>query len=306
MSSTGCSITTRDWRSKSTIPTPAASRITCSDFATCSVSASPHACATSRSASSTYYRIRRRRRVSSRWSAASSIPRTSPPIGISCYGWQRRSAPARRRARPCSRSCRLTRVRTVSPRRCARSAGSSARCSRSIGSRTPPSAAVPSSASTRAKRATRWPGPSISQAWRNARSQLREPVFPDLRAQPAGRSNHPLEHEVSRRRLCRSEAPGPAGHREPVAARGSARLGAHRPDRRLRVERRRAPGGRFATPAAPAPVAYRGLSSLIGRDVVHSEHFRVVTPYGPSPSLYCGNPPAPRVRRRSIEAGLRT
>ncbi len=41
MSSTGCSITTRDWRSKSTIPTPAASRITCSDFATCSVSASP-------------------------------------------------------------------------------------------------------------------------------------------------------------------------------------------------------------------------------------------------------------------------
>ena len=55
MCSSGCSITTRDWRSKSTIPTPAASRITCSDFATCSVSASPHACATSRSASSTYY-----------------------------------------------------------------------------------------------------------------------------------------------------------------------------------------------------------------------------------------------------------
>jgi hypothetical protein len=135
MSSTGCSITTRDWRSKRTLPTPAASRITCSDFATCSVSASPHACATSRSASSTCCRIRRHR-----------------------------------------------------------------------------------------------------------------------------------------------ETPRPANQRGPAC--GPARMGAHRSDRRLRVEHRRAACGRLAPPAEAAAIASRCISSLIVRDVAQSEHFRVAPPIG--------------------------
>ena len=39
------------------------------------------------------------------------------------------------------------------------------------------------------------------QARRDARPQLREPIFPRLRAQPAGRGHHPLEHQISRRGL---------------------------------------------------------------------------------------------------------
>ena len=66
--------------------------------------------------------------------------------------------------------------------------------------------------------------------------------------------------------------------RRPVAACRTARLGAHRADRRLRLEHCRSTAGRYAQTAAAAAISTGGLSSLNVPDVVHSEHFRVVTP----------------------------
>jgi hypothetical protein len=76
--------------------------------------------------------------------AGLSTQSTSRPIGTSCYGSQHRSAPAPPHHRPCSKSCRPIRARMGLPRRCARSAVSSARCSRLIGSRTRPPPPRPS------------------------------------------------------------------------------------------------------------------------------------------------------------------
>ena len=73
-------------------------------------------------------------------------------------------------------------------------------------------------------------------------------------------------------------APGRDDQRGPVAACRAARLGAHRADRRLRLEHRRSTASRYAQTAAAAAISTGGLSSLNVPDVVHSEYFRVVTP----------------------------
>jgi Lipocalin-like domain len=67
-----------------------------------------------------------------------------------------------------------------------------------------------------------------------------------------------------------------------VAACSAPRLGTHRADRRLRLEHCPSTAGRCAQTASAAAISAGGLSSPNVPDVVHSEHFRVVTPY-------CGN-----------------
>jgi hypothetical protein len=153
-----------------------------------------------------------------------------------------------------------------------RSAASSARCSRLIGSRTPTAAAAPISGSTRARPATRWPVPSISAgSARSATAALRTnssapPGSQTCWSRPSGGGLHG------------AAAPGRDDQRRPVAACRTARLGAHRADRRLRLEHCRSTAGRYAQSAAEAAISTGGLSSLNVPDVVHSEHFRVVTP----------------------------
>src|SRR6266480_3835810 len=73
-------------------------------------------------------------------------------------------------------------------------------------------------------------------------------------------------------------APGRDDQRRPVAACRTAWLGAHRADRRLRLEHCRSTTGRYAQTAAAAAISTGGLSSLNVPGVVHSAHFRVVTP----------------------------
>src|SRR6266481_8353517 len=87
-----------------------------------------------------------------------------------------------------------------------------------------------------------------------------------------------MEHEVSGGGLHGAAAPGRDDQRRPVAACRTARLGLHRADRRLRLEHRRSTASRYAQTAAAAAISTGGLSSLNVPDVVHSEHFRVVTP----------------------------
>ena len=73
-------------------------------------------------------------------------------------------------------------------------------------------------------------------------------------------------------------APGRDDQRGPGVACSAARLGTHRADRRLRLEHCRSTAGRYPQTAAATATSTGGLSSLNVPDVVHAEHFRVVTP----------------------------
>jgi len=115
-------------------------------------------------------------------------------------------------------------------------------------------------------------------ARRDARPELREPILPRVRAQSLGRCDHPLEHAVSGGCLWRAPGPRTRDRRHAAPARRAARLGAHRPDRRLRLERRGSASPRCTQAAASAPIVAGRVSSINVPDVVHSEHFRVVTP----------------------------
>jgi hypothetical protein len=90
--------------------------------------------------------------------------------------------------------------------------------------------------------------------------------------------NQGLKTQVPGGGLHGAAAPGRDGQRRRVAACRTARLGAHRADRRLRLEHCRSAAGRYAQTAAAAAISTGGLSSFNVPDVVHSEHFRVVTP----------------------------
>jgi len=79
-------------------------------------------------------------------------------------------------------------------------------------------------------------------------------------------------------RLPLRSAHGRDDQRGPIAACSAARLGAHRADRRLRLEHCRSTAGRYAQTAAAAAIPTGGLSSGNVPDVVQSEHFRAVTP----------------------------
>ena len=96
----------------------------------------------------------------------------------------------------------------------------------------------------------------------NSRPHLRKPKLPRVGPEPHHSRHRPLEHGLSR--PCRSAVAraGIDGSRRSVGARRTPRMGAHRSDRRLRLDRgepRRAvsaaTGGSFYVPA-PGRLAY--------------------------------------------------
>jgi hypothetical protein len=99
--STACSTISAADASKSTTPTRAARPIMCLGFATCSDSASPQDCGTSRIASCICFPATKRRRRWRRSWAESSTPTIWPRISTTCCVWPRRSGRAQLRLRPC-------------------------------------------------------------------------------------------------------------------------------------------------------------------------------------------------------------